>query len=81
MSFAPNSVPGNSDETFLYVVGFVSATDNVQVPTSRVFTASEHGTLTVTTGNGDSIFEVNPGDTVKFLVPDRVEVNGDVHNV
>jgi hypothetical protein len=78
---APNTVPGNSDETFLYVVGFVSDNDNVKVPTNRDLTVSEIGILTVTTGKGDFELPVKPGDIIKFLVPDKVEVNGVVYDV
>ncbi len=81
MSFAPNTVAGNNDETFLYVVGFVSTTDDVPVPTSRPFNATELGILTITTGNGDFILNVKPGDRIEFLVPDRVSVNGEIREI
>jgi hypothetical protein len=81
MSQLPNSVPGNDEPTFLYVAGFVSATDDVPVPTARIFNAAEPGLLTITTGNGDFRLNIQPGDRIEFLVPDRVSVNGEVREI
>jgi hypothetical protein len=81
MSQLPNSVPGNDEPTFLYVVGFVSGTDDVKVPINRPFNATESGALSITTINGNFILNVNKDDEFEFLVPDKVKVNGEIREI
>ncbi len=81
MSQLPNSVPGNDDPTFLFTAAFVSATDEANVPVNRSFKAMEAGCLSIVTDLGNLDIDLQPGDKVEFLIPDKIKVNGEVREI